>query len=200
MRYIFKNLVIAGAGAFLTCAAPASAAVFACAGGNIDLTADQCVASGNDHLADVEAAIAAATGANVGSLQLALYGKSDDNAGLFSFPPDGVPINSTVTDWTVLDGTLIKYVTIKGSNNFKIYELAGLGASSGSGFSTVGILNGGGRTPNISHLSFWTAPGGAAVPEPATWAMMIIGFGLMGLTMRGRKGVTALPRANSRIR
>lgn len=32
----------------------------------------------------------------------------------------------------------------------------------------------------------------AAVPEPATWAMMLLGFGAIGLaTRRSRKGVTA---------
>lgn len=30
-----------------------------------------------------------------------------------------------------------------------------------------------------------------AVPEPATWAMMLLGFGIAGLTIRRRKGITA---------
>ena len=33
--------------------------------------------------------------------------------------------------------------------------------------------------------------GGAAVPEPASWAMMIAGFGLVGATMRRRRMVAA---------
>jgi opacity protein-like surface antigen len=37
-------------------------------------------------------------------------------------------------------------------------------------------------------------PGGGAVPEPASWAMMMAGFGLIGATMRRRK---ALPTAAS---
>jgi hypothetical protein len=28
----------------------------------------------------------------------------------------------------------------------------------------------------------------AAVPEPATWAMMLLGFGAIGLSMRKRRG------------
>jgi PEP-CTERM motif len=33
---------------------------------------------------------------------------------------------------------------------------------------------------------------GAAVPEPATWAMMILGFGVIGMSLR-RRGAAALP-------
>ncbi|HMJ06002.1 MAG TPA: PEPxxWA-CTERM sorting domain-containing protein [Chthoniobacterales bacterium] len=40
-------------------------------------------------------------------------------------------------------------------------------------------------TPNYS-LSITSG----AVPEPATWAMMLIGFGAIGLTMRRRKTAT----------
>jgi hypothetical protein len=32
---------------------------------------------------------------------------------------------------------------------------------------------------------------GAAVPEPATWGMMILGFAAIGAAMRGRRGVAA---------
>lgn len=32
----------------------------------------------------------------------------------------------------------------------------------------------------------------AAVPEPATWAMMLLGFGAIAFAMRGRKRITAL--------
>jgi len=37
----------------------------------------------------------------------------------------------------------------------------------------------------------------AAVPEPATWAMMLLGFGAIGFTMRRRKD---LPRANRQLK
>jgi PEP-CTERM motif len=31
--------------------------------------------------------------------------------------------------------------------------------------------------------------GGGGVPEPATWAMMLIGFGIVGVSMRRRQKV-----------
>jgi len=37
--------------------------------------------------------------------------------------------------------------------------------------------------------------GGVAVPEPATWAMMIAGFGLAGATLRGRRRTLAAAKA-----
>lgn len=185
MRHIRKMLAIASASAAFAFAVPANAAVVLCSSGpGIDLTVDQCTAPGNDDLASVEAAISAATGVNVALLNLVLYGKSDDNPGLFSFSPDADPEDQFSTDWTVLDGTLIKYVTVKAALNFKVYELPGAGASSGADFNTIGLL-----TPNglnqaeISHLSFWTVPG-APVPEPATWALMLVGFGAIGWGMR----------------
>ncbi|MEO9213520.1 MAG: ice-binding family protein, partial [Caulobacteraceae bacterium] len=33
------------------------------------------------------------------------------------------------------------------------------------------------------------APGGRAVPEPSSWALMLIGFGLVGAGVRGRRAV-----------
>jgi hypothetical protein len=43
---------------------------------------------------------------------------------------------------------------------------------------------------NSDNTQFITAAVNA-IPEPATWAMMIGGFGLMGLTLRSRKTATA---------
>ena len=163
-------------------ASPASASVVLCSSGpGINLTMDQCTRSGNDHLADVNAAILAATGSSPASL--ALYGKSDSNFSLFTFSVNSDPTTGQITDWSVLDGAMIKYVTIKAGTGFKLYELAGAGASSGIGFSTLGLFTNSGRQPDISHISFFTVAA-AAVPEPATWALLIGGFFAIGAGMR----------------
>lgn len=195
-----KNLLRAIASAALAAvvmasAAPASAAVLLCQDGpGIDLTANQCVynrlvsGSDNDNVTAVKEAIFEATGVNV---DISLFGKTPDNLALFSFTPSGDPSGELVVDWTVLNGTKIKYVTIKAANEFKVYEYLGLGAISGQ-VSTAGMLTPNLRNqPDISHISFWTA--GVAVPEPSAWALMILGFGAVGGALRAsRKQRTAL--------
>ncbi len=50
-----------------------------------------------------------------------------------------------------------------------LYNTDPLGRAAGSDIDAVGIL--------------------AAVPEPATWALMILGFGVIGYSMRRRPSV-----------
>lgn len=79
----------------------------------------------------------------------------------------------------------VEYVAVKSSNQFMLYSVGG--ASSGD-WSTTGLLNRQGRQQALSHLIFF----GTAVPEPATWAMMLGGFGLAGASMRRRKAQMVL--------
>ncbi|WP_445192376.1 CHRD domain-containing protein [Sphingomonas sp. Tas61C01] len=87
--------------------------------------------------------------------------------------------------------------TIMGTYNLldmSIYNGAFLTASGGTGagarMAFITGLNGG-----LAYLNIHTAvnPGGeirgqlGVVPEPATWAMMILGFGLMGAAIRYRR-------------
>ncbi len=48
------------------------------------------------------------------------------------------------------------------------------------------------RFATIDNFRFGTAAITAGVPEPTTWAMMLMGFGAMGFAMRRRKGVASL--------
>jgi len=56
----------------------------------------------------------------------------------------------------------------------------------GSGSTGTGV-----GTMTIKHVRFDTAPDEyvllSAVPEPASWALMLVGFGALGAALRGRK-------------
>ena len=43
------------------------------------------------------------------------------------------------------------------------------------------------RVDNLFGSAEFATPGGAAVPEPATWALLISGFGLAGSALRGQR-------------
>lgn len=46
--------------------------------------------------------------------------------------------------------------------------------------------------PDIEGINAFTFPGtGSGVPEPGTWAMMLLGFGAVGFSMRRRRQTTA---------
>lgn len=44
----------------------------------------------------------------------------------------------------------------------------------------------------VKHTSFDVAGGGGVIPEPGTWAMMILGFGVVGTTLRAARRRNAL--------
>lgn len=78
-----------------------------------------------------------------------------------------------------LSGFDIEYYAVKAGNAFVLYEYLG---NDGTGNWAVGGRNG------LSHVSFFgtpRVPGG--VPEPGTWAMMLLGFGGIGYSMRSRR-------------
>ena len=71
-------------------------------------------------------------------------------------------------------------------NSGGVFTFAGYQASAGEYFTSVNY-SGGGAT-GATDIQLGSA---GAVPEPATWAMMIIGFGAAGSMIRRRKVVIA---------
>lgn len=58
----------------------------------------------------------------------------------------------------------------------------------GGGYDMVKLIQNNGGGFELDDVTVGTA---GAVPEPASWAMMIAGFGLVGATMRRRRAVVA---------
>lgn len=78
------------------------------------------------------------------------------------------------------------------------FDLASIGwVGAVTGVRIVGLDNFGG-SPGFDIVNVQVLPGsiGApAVPEPATWAMMLLGFGAMGIVMRRRRRTSSLLQA-----
>ena len=83
--------------------------------------------------------------------------------------------------------TLAQWIFSKPAND---YEVTGLTIGAGSGWSD-------GFTGAIDNVQFAFAGGPSAtfdfavVPEPAAWALMIVGFGMVGTVARRRRSVVA---------
>ena len=99
--------------------------------------------------------------------------------------------------WT-LPGFTVDYLAVKAGDQFMLYSLGGVDGDIGGSWSTAGLVNiTGGRDPKevqlgLSHLTFYGSSIPSAVPEPASWGMMIAGFGLVGSAMRRRSMKTVL--------
>jgi hypothetical protein len=88
----------------------------------------------------------------------------------------------TVTGGVYSGGTLVSGGSISGSSNSLTLADVALTPNTNYTFQYSGNL---GRTPgNISGNGAFAL---AAVPEPATWGLMLLGFGGMGLMLRRRR-------------
>ena len=89
-------------------------------------------------------------------------------------------------EYTPGDSTQLYFGPI-GSANYDVIQLAGSLNNGG----TVAILSG--THPGIpvyASGSLTTGAGPTAVPEPATWAMLLVGFGALGSVLRRRRRVS----------
>lgn len=136
-----------------------------------------CLFSGNDNdAADIDAAYADVFGSPLGLTSLYKF-----------TPPSGSEITSGAWNWAAAG---VSYISVKAGNGFMLYSVDPT-ATSGS-WTTAGLSDkfnkdGSEKLKGLSHYTLWAGPPTSAVPEPATWAMMIIGFGAAGGMLRSRR-------------
>lgn len=80
-----------------------------------------------------------------------------------------------------------------------VFSFGSLGAGIGQNFYTLQAISGEtidsvsvsstGSFESLSSIRGIFTPSGGAVPEPSTWAMMLFGFGAIGLAARHRRGI-----------
>jgi PEP-CTERM motif len=96
--------------------------------------------------------------------------------------------------WTVLfNGTAIGQLTTNNATNaFQEVRLFNFAVASGLllANNTVTFTTDGGDGYSVDYVSLLGTIGGA-VPEPATWAMMLVGFGIVGTSLRRRHQTVA---------
>lgn len=88
-----------------------------------------------------------------------------------------------------VDDPEVHYFTVKQSNGFALFYSPD---PITSWSQDLDLLGGYFTKPGWSHITFFDTKGTPAVPEPSTWALMLLGFGAMGWVMRRRK--SAEPR------
>ena len=111
----------------------------------------------------------------------------------------GSTTNVVNVSWDLLAGS--SYRLLQNVANNGRYAVFGQAAPSGAdiALTSTGVfhLTGSGSGFTINGSTYWAdfnniTTSAGSVPEPATWAMMLLGFGGMGLVMRGQRRKPAL--------
>ncbi len=117
----------------------------------------------------------------------ALYDDNDSSIGTFSF---GASISAFGLWVTTNEAATMSVGGSGGSTSFDLQASvpAFFGLINLDGFTAVTFDASGGPLVGFDALRFGEA---SVVPEPATWAMLIAGFGLVGAAQRRRRALTA---------
>ncbi|HZV18639.1 MAG TPA: PEPxxWA-CTERM sorting domain-containing protein [Sphingobium sp.] len=95
--------------------------------------------------------------------------------------------NVTIMLMSSTDGTVSDSFDLASSAAFQTYSYAFTATADGTVTFSLGTTSQDYIGPLVDNVSLDIA----AIPEPATWAMMIAGFTIVGSTMRRRKVITS---------
>ena len=178
-------------------AAIALGAVPAMATSTIDVVAGKCISVANSNGCKFTGNMGNQAHANEAEASYNVYNNTVLTAGPditlnFYGQTDGSFAGNGQTSGTWATSFFVEFLVVKASNEFVLYKLA-TPAKSGT-WNTFNITNKKGVPHGLSHLAFlgsdgFDPNGGGGVPEPATWAMLLSGFGMVGFAARRRRGL-----------
>ena len=122
------------------------------------------------------------------------YGTTLNYNNFFSFTYSSSVISYTITKTTVSQDSV--FGDLSGAPGRKAVTILGYDPTSGRSYSFVSQLSGRFDVDELTPLDFgfdhsWAGANAVAdAPEPATWAMMVGGFGLVGGALRRRARTT----------
>lgn len=180
MKKLFAAALL---GASVLASAPAAAATFIIAPGTFTVPPGGFGNFGNGFLAETPSFT------DYYNFALAASGPASASSGLQSVTLSGTGVTfSAVSLWS---GSVVGDVVSVGATKIADFTLSGGGLSAdltdqalATGDFFIQVSGAAGATRNYTG-NLVVAPG--AVPEPATWGLMILGFGLVGSAMRNRR-------------
>jgi hypothetical protein len=93
-------------------------------------------------------------------------------------------------DGDIGDGLTLDMEGIRADDGATFYAAGPGPLAACDGITTCGLVGDGQNESGTIELVFVTLP----IPEPGTWAMMLLGFGAVGLSLRRRKRPAASPQ------
>ncbi|MBW8752726.1 MAG: PEP-CTERM sorting domain-containing protein [Sphingomonadales bacterium] len=113
-------------------------------------------------------------------LDISLVNLASGASTLFSFAKSSTPSGTDKTEQFDIPAANLNQLFAAGTYSFNVMGFADNVSASAAG-------NGAGPGSYSGSLTFAAAPVAQSVPEPSTWAMMLLGFGVIGVTMRSAK-------------